>query len=169
TTGAATAQTGARTGVVVDAATGETLIGVNVAALPAGSDRMAAGAATDLDGRYRVRGLPAGTYDLVVSYVGYHTQRITGLALAAGATVALDVPLQDEAIEVGEAVVEARALRDSGAALLRERQRAAGVSDAIAADQIARSGSSNASDALQKVTGASVVGGRYLVMRGLQG
>ena len=165
---AAQAQTGTVTGVVVDEALGETLIGVNVAVYLEGSDELADGSATDIDGRYRITGLVPGTYDLVFSYVGYNTQRVTGVDVTAGETTSLDVPLTEEAVVLdGDVIVEARLLRNSGAALLRDRQRATTVSDAIGADEISRSGSSNASDAMEKVTGASVVDGRYLIMRGL--
>jgi outer membrane receptor protein involved in Fe transport len=166
---AARAQTGTVTGVVVDEATGESLIGVNVQAFEDGAEAMAGGGATDLDGRYRIAALAPGRYDLVFSYVGYSGQRVTGVEVADGQTAALDVALTEEAVEVGEAVVEAALIRSSDAALLADRRRAAAVSDAISAETIARSGASTAGDAMQKVTGASILDGRYLVMRGLQG
>jgi hypothetical protein len=56
---------------------------------------------------------------------------------------------------------------DSDATLLRDRQRSNAVSDAISAETISRSGSSNAADAMEKATGASVVGGKYVYVRGL--
>ena len=50
---------------------------------------------------------------------------------------------------------------------MRERSRAIAVSDAISAQAISRSGSGDAAAAMTKVTGASVVGGRYVYIRGL--
>lgn len=161
----AQAQTGTIAGVVVDQDTGETLIGVNVVV-----DGLGAGAATGLDGDYRIPGIPAGTYDLTFSYLGYTSQKVTGVAVTAGQTASLDIELAEEALELedgGEVVVEATAIRNNEAALLKDRQRAAGVSDAISAETISRAGASNAADALQKVPGTSVVGGKYLVVRGL--
>ena len=150
------------TGTVVDGETGEPLLLANVYVA-----ELARGAAADLDGTYRLAGLPAGTYTVRVSYAGYATQNVTGVALADGETRTLDVALTTETLD--EVTVTASAIRDNNAALLRLRQRAPSVSDAIGADAIARAGASTASDALGKVTGASVVGGRYVVMRGLQG
>lgn len=164
------AQTGGISGVVIDQITGETLIGVNVSAMDAGTEAMVGGSATNLNGQYRIAGLPVGAYDLVFTYIGFSTQRVVNVEVTDGEFATIDVPMVEEAVDLGiELVVEARQLQDNGAALLRQRQRAAGVSDAIGADEISRSGSSTASDAMQKVTGASVVGGRYVVMRGLQG
>ncbi len=159
---AAHAQAGTIAGVVVDEDLGESLIGVNVLV-----EELGTGAATGLDGDYRIAGVPAGTYTLVVSYLGYNTQRITGVAVTSG-TTKVDVALTEETLELeGEVVVEARALLNNEAGLLRQRQRSAALSDAVSAETIARAGASTAADALQKVPGASVVGGNTIVVRGL--
>ena len=149
-------------GTVVDGETGEPLIIANVYI-----ESLARGAATDLDGNYRIADLPAGTYTVRFSYTGYTVQNVSEVTLADGDNRTLDVALDIESLE--EVTVTASAVRDNNAAMLRLRQRAPAVSDGISADVIARSGSSTAGDALGKVTGASVVGGRYVVMRGLQG
>ena len=149
-------------GAVVDGETGEPLIVANVYI-----ESLGRGAATDLDGNYRLADLPAGTYTVRFSYTGYTVQNVSELTLADGESKTLDVALAIESLD--EVTVTASAVRDNNAAMLRLRQRAPAVSDGISADVIARSGSSTASDALGKVTGASVVGGRYVVMRGLQG
>ncbi len=159
---AAFAQTGTIAGIVVDEDLGETLIGVNVLV-----EELGTGAATGLDGDYRIPGVPAGTYTLVVSYLGYNSQRITGVTVTEGTTT-VDVALSEETLEIeGEVIVEARALRNNEATLLRDRQKAAGLSDAISAETISKSGSSSAADAMEKVTGASVQDGRYVYVRGL--
>lgn len=159
----ARAQTGTLAGVVVDGETGETLIGVNVVL-----EALGTGVATGLDGDYRIAGLPAGAYDVTFSYVGYTPQRITGAEVRAGELTVLDVQLAEEPLEFqGEVVIEAAALLDNEAGLLRQRQRAAAVSDAISAEAISRGGSSDAADAMERVTGAAVIGGRYVTVRGL--
>ncbi|HYE59173.1 MAG TPA: TonB-dependent receptor [Rhodothermales bacterium] len=157
------AQTGSIAGTVVDEETGETLIGANVRVV-----NTTLGAVSDIDGRYEIRGLAAGTYSLLFTYIGYADKTVTGIKVTAGATVRIDIEMglsEDEALE--EIVVEARALRNNEASLLAERQRALTVSDAISAETISRSGSSNVADAMQRVTGAAVTGGRYVSVRGL--
>ena len=149
----------------MDGDTGETLIGVNVLV-----DGTGFGAATGLDGDYRIASVPAGTYDVVFSYLGYDTQRVTGVAVNAGQTTKLDLALTEQALELeggGEVVVEAEAIRNNDAALLKDRQKSAAVSDAISAETISKSGSSDAADAMERVTGASVQGGQYVFVRGL--
>ncbi len=65
-------------GVVTDADTGDPLIGANVRVV--GTDL---GAATDLEGRYRLRNVPDGDQTLQVSFVGYETRTVR---LPAGQT-----------------------------------------------------------------------------------
>ncbi len=156
------AQTGSIAGTVLDGATGESIIGANVRL--AGT---ATGATTDLDGHYEIRNVPAGRYSVAFSYIGYASKTVTGVELQAGAATRLDLTLSTEALGLDEVTVEARALRNNEATLLRDRQKALAVSDAISAESIGRSGSSSAADAMSRVTGASVVGGKYVSVRGL--
>ncbi|GIV57180.1 MAG: outer membrane protein [Rhodothermaceae bacterium] len=158
-------QTGKITGVVVDAGTGETLIGANVVL-----DGTTTGATTDLDGRYTIERVPPGTYTLVFSYLGFRDARVEGVEVKAGAVTRVDMSLVEEAVEVGgEVVVEARALRNNDAVLLKDRAKAIAVSDAISARAMAQAGAGDAAEAMSRVTGASVVGGKYVYVRGLGG
>lgn len=151
-------------GVVVDAAQGESLPGANVRIR--GTSK---GATTDLNGRYRLTGLEPGAYDLVFSFVGFQQKTVTGVEVTPGETTEIDVTLAEKTAEMDEVVVEAVAARGSEAGLLAERAKAAAVSNAISAEEIGRAGAGTAADAMSKVTGASVVDGKYVNVRGLQG
>ncbi len=88
---------------VVQTADGETApAGVNVSL-----DGTALGSTTGTDGRYVITGVPAGTYTLVVSYIGLQTQR-REVEVEAGETVTVPpVTLQESTQELKEVVVEA--------------------------------------------------------------
>jgi TonB-dependent receptor len=161
---AAAQDTGAIAGVVVDAANGETLPGANVSI-----EGTTTGTSTDLKGRYRITGLEPGSYDVLFSFVGFTQKTVTGVEVEAGETVKVDVSLQEQTAELDEVIVEAAAARDSEAGLLKKRAKAAAMSDAISAEMISRAGAGNVAEAMSKVTGASVVEGRYINIRGLQG
>lgn len=66
-------------------------------------------------------------------------------------------------------VVEGRAIRESTAQQLRERQESATVQDAVSAEQISQAGDSSAASAVRRVVGVTLVDGRFLVVRGLGG
>jgi len=154
--------TGSIAGKVVDAETGDSLPGVNVVI-----ERTLRGAATDLEGEYRIYGLEPGTYNIVATYIGYGKKKIAGVEVKAGQVQKLDFTLSMAVIEGQEVVITAKAARNTEASLLKDRQKAAAVSDAISAEAISQAGAGNAADAMTQVTGASVVDGKYVYVRGL--
>ena len=83
--------TGSISGTVVDSESGETLIGVNVVL-----EGTLKGTATDIDGKYTLKTVEPGTYTLVVSYISFTTQRITGVEIKAGESVQMDIILNPE-------------------------------------------------------------------------
>lgn len=151
-------------GRVVDAATKEPLIEATVKVVGGSSTS----ALTDVDGNYELR-LPPGSYELRVFYEVYEARRVTGLQVRPGEFTALDVALSSDAKAVQEVVVEAKADKRAEGAVLMERKKATAVSDAISAQEIARTPDSNASDAVKRVVSATVVDGRFVLLRGLGG
>lgn len=96
---AANAQ-GSIAGVVEDATTGEPLIGVNIIVVGTSS-----GAATDLDGRYRITGMRPGEYNIKVSYIGFETKLFTGIRVRDGEETRLDVELAEAVLSTSEEIV----------------------------------------------------------------
>lgn len=163
----AMADEGRLVGAIVDSETGSPLIGAFIIVKNADGTATRFGAATDLEGSYRIVGLPVGTYLLESSMMGYNKTTITDVVVEADTATQLDFTLQSEAISLDETVVEARAVRNTEAALLKERQKASAVSDAISAEDISRAGSGDAAEAMTHVTGATVQDGKYVTIRGL--
>lgn len=159
---ASSQDTGKIRGKLVDAANGEALIGANVIL-----DGMSLGAAADIDGNYTIEPVPPGTYTLHASMIGYSKKTVTGIVVKAGETTKIDLILAPEAFEMDEVVIEAKLLTNNEAGLLKDRQKATSISDAISAEDISRSGSGDAAAAMSKVTGASTVDGKYIYIRGL--
>ena len=100
----AVAAQGAIAGTVTDPVQGFDIPSASVFVL--GTTR---GAATDIDGRYRIDGLSPGDYTVRVSYVGYQTQELTGIRVVEGQTTTLNVELaeavlgtENEVLVVGE-------------------------------------------------------------------
>ncbi|MDZ7765537.1 MAG: carboxypeptidase-like regulatory domain-containing protein [Melioribacteraceae bacterium] len=161
-TAAIFAQTGKITGKIVDAETGEAVIGCNVLI-----DGTTMGAAAGIEGTYSIKNVPAGTYDLVFSSVGYTKKTVTDVKVISGSATKIDIILPIESFETDEVVITAEAAKNTEAGLLISRQKSNAVSDAISSEQFSRSGAGNAADAVKQVVGASVVDGKYVFVRGL--
>ncbi len=154
------AQTGKISGKVVDQETGEELIGAAVQV-----DGTTRGAVADLYGDYLLE-LEPGTYTLVVQYVSYTKQIIEGVVVNEGETTTINVTLGSEAV-LEEIVVTAEAIKDNDVVLLQIQKKAFAVQDGISSSEIRKLGVSNAAESMRQVTGASIEGGKYMVMRGL--
>ena len=76
-----------------------------------------------------------------------------------------DTLAQQEAME--EVVVVASRLQGSAAAVIEERKNQAFVADILGADQISKTGDGDAASALRRVTGLTLVDGKYIYVRGL--
>ncbi len=92
-------------GYIKDAANGEGLIGVSVYVKETGT-----GAVTNNYGFYAVTA-PAGTYNLVITYVGY--EKLTKTVALTEQNVKLDVELREEGRQLQEVVVSAQAEDDN--------------------------------------------------------
>lgn len=93
--------TGKIAGVVTDV-DGEPLAGVNV--VIEGTSR---GSATDIDGNYFILNVDPGTYTLVASFIGFQTQRVTGVEVSVDRTTTVDFTMREQVLEGEEVTVVA--------------------------------------------------------------
>jgi outer membrane receptor protein involved in Fe transport len=121
---------------------------------------------SDRNGRFTLR-LPAGGHDLTVVHTRFATATVRAVAVVADAETPLEIALARAAVELDAFTVSAPRIVGSTLESLAERRSADAVSDVIGAEQMARSGDSNAAGALKRATGVTVVGGRFVYVRGL--
>ncbi|MCF6171062.1 MAG: TonB-dependent receptor [Bacteroidales bacterium] len=155
-------QNGIIRGKITDAETGGELIGASV--LIQGTYQ---GSSADLDGNYAIEPVASGTYSLRCSFISYETQNITGVQLAEGEVRVINFQLSPSSIGLQEVVVEAKAIRNTESSLLTMQKKSASLTNGISAQQIARSGDSDAAGAVKRISGVSVEGGKYVYVRGL--
>ena len=153
---------GSLSGKIVDAETKEELIGAVVKI-----DGTSLGAVCDINGEYMIAGIPAGIHTVIAFMVGYQEERIENVEIKAGADTSLDITISPDAIEVDEVRVKARAIRNTDEALIQQRKEEDAVTDAVSAEAISSTGSGDAAAAMKQVTGATVVGGKEVYVRGL--
>ena len=90
------------------------------------------------------------------------------LAVAAGLFAQSGVALaqsEEEAIE--EVVATGTRLKGTATAVMEERKNQAFVADIMGAEQISRTGDGDAASALRRVTGLTLVDGKFIYVRGL--
>ena len=154
--------TGRIIGRVLDVRSGTPIVGASV--------RIAGttiGSTTNIDGRFAMMQVRAGTTALHVRRIGYAAKVVTGLQVAAGQTVEQDITLMPATIELEAVTVTAGSEKGTVDAALDQQRTAAGVVNAVTAEQIARSADADAAQAVQRVSGVTVQDGRYVFVRGL--
>ncbi len=144
----AAAQQGSLTGIVTNASSGLPLAGATVRIVEL--DRTAL---TNEYGRFALLGVPAGSHELVVHYIGYADGTRT-VTVGSGVTPA-NFQLEPSALEIDGLV--ATSSRDGQAAALSQQLSALSISNIVAADQIGRFPDSNIGDAMKRLPGITVI------------
>ena len=123
---------------------------------------------SDNDGNFKIANLPAGSYTITVSYVGYATKEIAGVEVVTNGPTTLNVSLDlSTGNKLNEVIVKTEARRENVSALLNVRRNSAVVSDFISADMIRRSPDKNTSDVLKRVSGTTIQDNKFVVVRGM--
>jgi len=87
-------------GVIIDNKTNLPLPGVNV--IFKGTYY---GAASDLDGKYRIENISEGTYTVEVSFIGFKTRQYTGINIESNRTLQLDVDMEETSLTMEQDVI----------------------------------------------------------------
>ncbi len=95
--------TGKISGIVVDAQSGEALVGVNIFI-----EDSPLGAASDVDGYFAIVHVPAGSYTVHASYIGYDEVVIRDVKVEIGLTTTLDIKMNSDLLSTEEVVVVAK-------------------------------------------------------------
>lgn len=125
------------------------------------------GTTTDLSGRFLLKNVPGGSHILIFSKSGYARSTVADVRVITGQTSTVNLKMKPEFYEMEPFEVISDPFVDQSVALLGDRQSAAAMTDAIGSDFFSQAGAGNAAEIMTKVTGASVVGGKYVFIRGL--
>lgn len=156
------AQHGVLKGTVRDTSANEGIIGATVFL-----EGTSIGTATDTEGNYVLSAVPAGTYNLIFSSIGYKTKKITGVKILAGKVLKLNVDLELDAEELGDVVIIAARETDSDISVIEEIKSSEQVVNGISAEQISRSQDRDAAQVLTRVPGVTITQNRFVNIRGV--
>ncbi len=156
------AQNGIIRGTVLEDSNGEPLFGVTVQI-----NGTTTGAITDFEGKFDISIAP-GSYELQASFVSFQTITISGLIVEAGEVTIIDqIRLKEDVELLNEVIVTAEVIKTTEAALLTVKRKSANLIDGISEASFKKIGDSDAADAVKRVTGVSIEGGKYVYVRGL--
>lgn len=129
-----------------------------------------AGLQSGIDGTYTAT-LDAGKkYTLEFSYTGYSTKEITEIEVKAGSVTNLDIQLDlKTSTGLSEVVVKSQrtARMETTNSVIQFQKNTNTVASVVSAEAIRRSPDRNTGEVLKRTPGASLLDGKFLVVRGL--
>ena len=135
-------------GKVVEAGTNEPLIGANV--VIKGTVK---GSASDLDGKYEIRGVDPGTVVLFVSYMGFKEKEIT-VEVREGETTELIIELEWQGVEGEEVTITAQARGQVSA--INEQLQSNTIANVVSKDRIQEVPDVNAAESIGRLPGVAI-------------
>ncbi len=155
-------------GVVVDSLTKEALIGVTISVKGIGK-----GASSDIEGKYSIRDIPEGTYEVSISYIGYQTATIGNVKIEAGQTTTLNYEMVSASTEleafeiIGDKALSGKVIETNNLSLVNAIKASSLITTGISAQQIARSADQDAGEVASRLPGVTVVS-NFVNIRGMQ-
>lgn len=157
------AQKGKIEGKVTDAKTGNPISGISVVIKETGK-----GMPTDLEGRFILNAEPGKKYTLLLSSTNYEGKEISEVETGADGIAHIDVALEPKSKTGQEVVVRSSsAKKETVNALISFQKNTNTVASVISAESIRRSPDKNTGEVLKRTPGASLIDGKFLVVRGL--
>jgi len=151
-------------GILRDAKTREPLAGGNIMLKGTGM-----GAATDVEGRYRIINVPAGNYTLRATYVGYNTKEQPIVVGGDGATT-VNLNLENVTIEGETVTITGQASGQKQA--INQQLTSNQIVNVVSAEKIQGLPDANAAESVGRLPGVTVLRyggeGNTVVIRGLQ-
>ena len=150
-------------GYITDAKTGDPLPGANVFIVGT-----SLGAASDMNGKYRIPKVPPGTYTLRVTYIGYRTMDVA-VQVSAEEKIKKDFKLDYAAVKGEEVVVTAQA--EGQMAAINQQLSANTIKNVVSAARIQDVPDVNAAESVSRLPGISIVRsggeGQKVTIRGM--
>lgn len=163
-TGIIFAQTpGLLTGTVYEKATGESVPFAEITIIELDQK-----AKTDFDGIFKFQLYP-GTYSIKIESFQLESQVIYDVVVKGNETTKIeDVYLEQVVNEFDqEVIITAERTKNTEAAVVSMKMKTTNLIDGISADGFKRIGDSDGASAMKRVPGVSVIGGKYVYVRGL--
>ncbi len=157
-----TLQAGSIEGIVSDKLTGESIIGASIFL-----ESLNKGTSSDIDGKFKLDGVPDGKYKLRVSYVAYETLELADVTIDSEQNPPLNITLTESANTLDEVVISAVRRTNSEIAMLSAQKTSLSVVSGVSSQQITRTQDRDASEVIKRIPGISVIDDKFVITRGL--
>jgi TonB-dependent receptor len=129
----------------------------------------AIGTATDNNGKFFITGLPAGTFSVTVSYLGYQSKTVS-VQLLDNTITTMDISISEATLIGEEVLILGDRLRGQAKALNQQKNNA-NITNIVAADQIGKFPDANIGDAVKRIPGITMQNdqgeARNIIIRGM--
>ncbi len=153
----AIAQSGSLKGKILDKENGEPIPFANISLLQSG--KVVTGGMTDFDGKFNIKPIAAGVYDVKATYVGYKSLQISGLRVTAG-----KITFQDFKLASSAEILEEVEVVSYKVPLISKDQTSSGGT--VTADEIAKMPGRSAESVASTVGGVLTEDGSVSSIRG---
>src|SRR6478609_3771194 len=155
-------QTGTIKGTVKDETTGEGIIGANVFI-----EGTTQGAVTDIEGNFTLPKVKVGKYNLLISFISYTSKTVADVDVYPDQSTVLNTTLKDASEELATVKVTGRRITETDIAVITEIKKSDLVAVGISSQQIRMSQDRDAAQVIRRVPGVTIVGNRFVNVRGL--
>jgi len=156
--------TGTIKGTISDKESGEALTGASIVI-----NNTSMGAASDLEGRFVIRNVPAGSYTLSISYIGYNLLSIP-ITVQENKTIQKDIGMESKTITGETIVISAQA--EGQLQAINQQLSSTGITNVVSAARIQEVPDANAAESVGRLPGVSIKRssgeGNEVVVRGIQ-
>lgn len=162
TLSASFAQSSTVRGNVKDAVNNEDLIGATVTV-----EGTTLAAFTDINGFFTISKVPEGSYNVIITYISYKTKKIDKVVVKSDNVTEINTFLEPDNQTLAEVKVVAKRLTGTEVSVISEIKAAQMVVNGISSQQIAKSLDRDAAQVAKRIPGVTIVGDRFLIIRGL--
>ena len=124
------------------------------------------GGTTDFDGKFSIEVAP-GNYTLIFSFVGYQTLEVNDIDASSGDVQDIEITMTSAAEGLEEVIVSISARNNTIESVLAIQKKSASLLDGLSSQSFKNIGASDMASAIKQVPGVSVLGGKYVYVRGL--
>ena len=153
---------GSLQGKIIDIKTKESIVGASVYI-----QGTTIGSSTDIEGNYNIKNVKPGTYNIMVSFISYKLDTIPGIKVRKDKVTILDHGLTETTTQLKEVSVTARKKTDTEISQINNSKQSNLIIVGVSSQQISKSQDKDASEVIRRLPGVTIMGGRFVVVRGL--